>query len=1024
MYHNYETTSFLHVGSKGRNMDINTIITVSVYCLFFIGLIAGALIGLKRGLKKSSLRLGSLALFLLIAGFITYPISKALLTINLSSLNINVGGTAVSTIPELIRNGLFSINGFQEAAEAMPSIMTLVEGLPVALMNVIVFTLLIFVMMFLSWILYIILSHTVLKETKLEKQIRKQKKLEKKNKVTPEQLTPGQKPKAIPLGPPNKRRLWGALIGTVQAFLLMFLILIPITSLTGSFGEVLSNPNVNNSLVYADDDESLSEYSSDIIKNLIGTEIVSYFETFNNSVPTKMLSLGGLNKSIFDAFSTVTVNGEGIALRRDAVAATKIYDSYIMILEEIGENENLTDADFQVVRDAVDLVFETGLFRAFAEDAIPYAVDFIFSTEMMTDFSYSTELKEALDLAIATYKKDSSGFISGLKKDVVVVLNIAESAVKCGLVDEVVSDLTAYEDILETVKSNNYKFLYSLSNESCNSVLFRIAISKSMNVLLDFGSEKMSNKDYAVDLGDAGYENVNWNSMKDSLFGTLKTALDIYDIINLYGIDSLSSDFKATVGDIGTSDLSTLISLAGKELDFIKDSSIFAGQETNPVKSTILWLGQLSSVKDFIDAPAMLEVGSWQTELSGFSGSIVGIKDSGVLNLLLESNSISSDLELIIDTLLEPSSEKYVSKILNPILNSSITKKLIVYAFNEANSILNEAGDFAFNDFKREDFTASQNADIVVVVENFLKCFSMFNTDDEFDLEKIDTEKLAGLLSALQSNAFRKGTASELENANVNLTKKTVSGGGIFANYYISFVTYIISPEANINYKSIDWSKFFTSAQALSSNIDDIIGNGSFEDLVNLGDSTSKEDLENLLDSLGLDSSVVSDLSDIQDALNNVDDEPLAEEEYETINNALTNLLTSPEGEENAVDTIISMIETFTEGELSNQISTEAISKEQVVSNRLHILSAAEHCSSSNPIDYSSPSADPVHSGLNIFEGTIKDLTCGGTYILQKAIVSGTKIYITNIDEASLIAAINAETADVKIRSLVLSIFQ
>src|SRR5574344_1803521 len=100
-------------------MSINSIITIVIYALFFLSLIIGALWGLGRGLKKSSLRLGTLVIFLLIAGFITPLISKALLTINLSSFNININGTIVTTIPELIRNSLFSIEGFQEVAESV-----------------------------------------------------------------------------------------------------------------------------------------------------------------------------------------------------------------------------------------------------------------------------------------------------------------------------------------------------------------------------------------------------------------------------------------------------------------------------------------------------------------------------------------------------------------------------------------------------------------------------------------------------------------------------------------------------------------------------------------------------------------------------------------------------------------------------------------------------------------------------------------------------------------------------------------
>jgi hypothetical protein len=894
-------------------------------------------------------------------------------------------------------------------------------------MNVVVFTLLIFIMLFLSWILYTILSHTVLRETKLDKQIKKQKKLEKKNLKAEPQVDPN-KPKAIPLGPPNKRRLWGALIGSVQGFLLLFLILMPVTSLTSSFGEVMSGPTVNseNSLVvFAEENELLSEYSSDIIKNTLGENIVSYFETFNNAIPTKILTVGGLNNSIFDSLSSVKVNGERVAIRRDAIIATKIYDNYMLVVEQIGYNEKFSELDVEVVRDAVDLLFETGLFRAFAEEALPYVLDLILNSEMIPNTGYSVEFEEALLLLIDSYKEDSSGFIKSFKKDMSALIDVAESALKCGLVDEAIIDIKDYDSLIRTVKKDNYKFLYDFTNNGYNSYIFRILTSKGLNIGLNIFSEKLSTETTHINLGTTNYEQIIWTSVKTPVFNFFKNTLDLYDIIKLYGIEDILANPKDFIADLGVEDINSLMTLLGKELDLVKNSPLFVGQTNNPVKGLITWLGSQNSLNELIDSSAMLAIPSWEVELNNFSSSLVGLKESESLDIILGEN-VDDNLDALMDNLLQPVSESpsadtYLKQILNPLLSSLITKKVVVYGLNFVNSSIS---GITLNSFTVQQLTPDQNADIIVVAEHIARCFSIFN-GEPIDLETLDTTKIAGLLTALQSNAFRKGTVAELNSNSVNLAQKTVTGGGIFANYYIALVTYIVGDSASINYKTINWLNFFESAQNLSGNISDIT-EGSLEEFLNLGNEGAQEHLENLLESLGLDNSIVSDLSDLQGAIDSLNNGDLTEEEeeeaYESINSALESILNSTDEEGTpTIDAIVNIIQTFTEEDLSDQISSAIIASEQTVSNRL--LFMTKTYSPINPLDYADSTLDTIHTDMSVLDATIADLTCGATYVLNQAVNSGTKIFVTNIDPLELNAKINNATTNEEIRTLVMSLF-
>lgn len=1016
-------------------MNVNSIITIVIYTLFFLTLIVGFLWGLGRGLKKSSIRIGTLIILLIIAGFITSPISKALLTIDLSSLNININGTVVTTIPEAIKSSLFSIQGFQEAAISMPSVMTFVDGLPVAIVNIVVFLLLVFIMQFISWIVSIILSSILLKESKLEKMIKKQKKLEKKNKGQNASL----EIKSNPLTPPKKRRLLGALIGTIQSFILIFLVFMPITSLAGSIGQVISTSSTSagtSLVIYAEENNnSLSESSADLLKNTLGEETISYFNTFNNSVPAKVLSLFGFNNVIFDSLTTVKVNGEGIAFRRDALSATKIYDKYVEIIENIGENDTWELFDFEVVRDAINIVFDTGIFKAFAEDVIPYALD-TYGVEMFLSMDYGIEVKDGLNLVIANYKEDPSGFIKSFKKDILSFVDIVEPVFKSGFFDQVMSNASDYNSLIEIVKEDGYSLLSQITDNIFNSYIMRVATSKGLNVSLEQISIELSKDGTPINLGFTNYSTIDWNLSEGFLYDLLKNTLDIYDVIDLYDFESFISNPKTFFSEVANSDLENLLTLFGKEIDLLKDSPLFEGQENTPVKGLINFAGV--KLAEFIDSNAMISISGWETELNNLSVSIIALKDSGILDAIIDSDlETEGIMDLLLNTVSEEANAKtYINVIITPIVSSKITKKVIIYGLNKATDAINESTELGLLNFELSDFTDDQNSDLSSIAENIVQCFSIFNSETGFDLATVDTSKLANLLTELQHNAFRVGAGSGIEkfNSDVSFTNKTINGGGMFANYYIALVTYLIGDNTGINLKTINWPTFFASAQSMSGNIDQF-GNeeSGLGDLFDLGNPETSEDLSNILDSLGLGNDedgngindLVDDFSAITETLSDLETGEIPPEEaYQAINDAITGILNSTDGEGNStVDSIVTMIESITgDDTISSKISSEIIISEQTVSNRLYIATSTYN--SENPIDYTSPALDSIHTDMTVFEATLADLTCGATYVLQQATNNGTKVYVTNISEEDLTIAINNATTNENIRTLVYSIFK
>lgn len=1229
-------------------MDVNLIITIVVYALFFLSILLGALWGLGRGLKKSSLRLATLVGFIIIAGIITPLISRALLTLDLSWLGIDIGGNAVTSISGLIDSALSQIPQFEQIS-TLPSVLTFVEGLPIAVLNIIVFMLLIFIMKFLSWILFVILAKTTLKETKLEKQIKKQRKLEKQIK-NQKQLNPDQK-KLIPIVPPKKRRMLGGLVGMVQGFILIFLILMPVTSLLGSFGEITSTPQG----VVAEEgdpfgDEFLNETTGDLLRNALGEEVFGYFETYNNAFPTKALNLLGLNSAIFDSLTSVSVNNQNIALRRDVVNAAGIYNEIVSIKNEIDTNETWSELSFDGARNIIRILFDTGIVKAFAEDAIPYIVDMLNDNNTFDEMEFGTDIYNGIQKIVDCYENDPDGFINGIKNDFLILVNVAETVFESGIFDEIMSSNDSYEDYIAIIEENDYEIITDITAQIFDSFMFRVLVSSGLNIGLEMGSNELSNDGVEIDLGTTDYDEINWDLVENSFSELITNGLDIFEILNSYNIIDNFENPETILNQISSSNITALMSLFGREIDLIKDSPLFAGQETTPFTGLVSWAEE--ELPEFIDSTAILGLTSWADEFENLSSSIVMFKECGLLDYVMNSenmdladifdiilapsseelnadsymvamispilqsslikkplvyglNQINPSLEEVLeleneledytnitnaqineilniirkaedvltilfndettidfetfgepediinllnsdnlskvgefleairnsafgifdvddfededfdfflenynldggglfanlyvslivragilipdfldskvlikvpswatefnnlgisvdyaiesgalDTIIEntetvdfntvinmltapvsevPDADSYLVEILTPIINSSLSKKAIVYGLNQLNTELGDAMELTLTDFNYETFPDDQNNDIVDVAENIANAFSLFSEgliggeeeeEGDFNLSDLELTKLAGLLTALQQNAFRIGTDFEVGTDSIDLINKTVTNGGIFANYYVSMINYIVGDESGINYKTVDWLAFFESAQALSGILDSIGGEeGDISDFLDLGNPETEEDLSTIFDSLGFGqdedengtNDFVEEIVELQEIIIEGLEQGTIDEEdvYNQINDVLDGLINSEnEDGTNTIDSIIDMIENITgDDSLSEQINSTVLASEQTVTNRLYLLLFNYTNSVLTPLDYLDDTPDTNDIEKTKFEATISDLTCGATFVLQQAVSNGTKIYLENIDALTLESAIDA----------------
>ena len=540
----------------------NLLITVVTYVLVVLVLAVGALKGMKRGLVRSSVRFGFLIAFILVAFFVTTPISKAILSIDGTFMHVEYNGEICKTIGEAIKGYILSIEEIANIANNSPSVMAIIEGLPVALVNVVVFFLLCWIMRLFSFIFYKIIDRTAIKSSKIERELKKQRKLQKKMEkkgkvaVTQSQTIVKAKP---------KHKALGALVGAIQAFVLLFLFLLPFNTLVGVVGDLKASAQAEQTTseegVYADsgvvigtisveeENENLNESVYDILKNLAGENIMSYFDSYNDSYAIKAVKVGGLNNTVFDEITKIETPNGVVKLRSEAISFVNSFDEVMRIFDFDDENATWKDADFAKLKVVVGKILDSDLLSAIIPEIAPYAVEnYVYTSDAFTEMKFSEDLKTEINSILAEYKE--VGFMDALKEDVYAVYDFFVSTTKTDLIDKIYNGASVSEIAAEFTKDDNKLF-----NEFIDT-LYGCRYLKSFTVVgLNYANTMLEEQlELENNLQPYSKQLLFAESEKQSFKEILLSVLNNVDVIsNLQSIEDLSNDDITTLSTLLTS---------------------------------------------------------------------------------------------------------------------------------------------------------------------------------------------------------------------------------------------------------------------------------------------------------------------------------------------------------------------------------------------------------------------------------------------------------------------------------------
>lgn len=172
------------------------LIPTAIVSLFLVCIILGFLFGWFRGFSKSLVRFIIVLAVTVLAFFVVPSITTAVLKMDISKLNINIGGVSAVTLGDLIIDLIEQVPIVQDLIESSPTLASVITLVPQMLANVVLFIAFFFIFKWFSMIIYWIIAGIFFSKKKM--------------------------------GDKDRHKFVGAVIGTVQGFLVAIVLMVPI----------------------------------------------------------------------------------------------------------------------------------------------------------------------------------------------------------------------------------------------------------------------------------------------------------------------------------------------------------------------------------------------------------------------------------------------------------------------------------------------------------------------------------------------------------------------------------------------------------------------------------------------------------------------------------------------------------------------------------------------------------------------------------------------------------------------------
>lgn len=653
----------------------SSIIALIVSVVFIIILVSGFFVGFWRGLKKSTANMIISIIGIVVAFFVTAPLTNLVMniTVDYNGQTVYLSDLALVMAKEnqdlaiLIKNN--------------PNIEAIFAFLPQAIVNAIMFILITCVVEIIIYIIYKIIAF-FLKPKEGEK----------------------------------KHRFFGGLVGLAKVFVITVLAFMPLASLIGlansfTYSESYINDSSAQTLVMQktsaeneagdeivvteeptdDSDSQTNQYG--IAGEYLPEQVVFAIRGLEDNLLTKICGVFGLDNAMFDYLSKFDMNGEKFYIRRELETIYPIADFAYQISNT--SEIQYYNLNFDKIDVVIENVVDSSIFKNILADLIADIIinnqDYSFLKDNGIFVEYS-DIIDSIKVNLETIKTQEDGFKIYFTNDVKNIYSAFKELAKGGIIDEIINlEDRSLQNILNvlTSEANISKF----QNATANIIDVNL-VQDSIVPLTQRLVNQMSSDFDTIDVDTSAWTESDWDDLATSLTTVVKTYSNISNEINitdvlsdpmiLLEIDSQTQKPKYNIG--------VIMSNIGSLIDEVRDIKLFKNGET-PIIDKLLNENNISlPTSEVYDQDGMAKTISSYKELLEFvSPSLERIRDTGLYDILTseQSEDIVSGLASLISV---EGNENLLNEIILPLEQVEPTKSIINDLLN---SVSNDVIDFS-----------------------------------------------------------------------------------------------------------------------------------------------------------------------------------------------------------------------------------------------------------------------------------------------------------------------------------------
>lgn len=527
------------------------LIPTAIVSLFLVCIILGFVFGWFRGFSKSLVRFIIVLAVTVLAFFVVPSITTAVLKMDISKLNINIGGVSAVTLGDLIIDLIEQVPIVQDLIESSPTLASVITLVPQMLANVVLFIAFFFIFKWFSMIIYWIIAGIFFSKKKM--------------------------------GDKDRHKFVGAVIGTVQGFLVAIVLMVPIFGVVETSRPMVeairaeqttasTSENTGESasgFTYTVNEEGSSETpggegssetpggssetpggegsggtseeeknNKDIKQTVydVTDETGKYVDAFDKVWIVKVmkaLKIQDLSVSMFDNLTTVKDRDLEVSLRNEVKVVASAYPGLSGLIYGDADIENAETYDN--VKESFDKLYASPVLSGVVSELVPKAAtrwsdtslaeeDRKFCGIAKPDFgdAATNRVFDALLLNLAT-QEDSEE----LKKDIDTSIDVMKLCCTSGIVTAVKHNGDLMEVLL---KDTNKNLVSNIIDLSLNSSTLKECLPDIINLA-------MSKVYTALNITDAPEINGNltveeWQTEKLVLQNVFNNVLRLYDGIN------------------------------------------------------------------------------------------------------------------------------------------------------------------------------------------------------------------------------------------------------------------------------------------------------------------------------------------------------------------------------------------------------------------------------------------------------------------------------------------------------------